>query len=76
MMETVRKIYPIRSCNKNITKIKGKERPCMNYHINRCIGPCLAEVSMEEYKALIDKVCDFLDGNDELVIKRFREFYE
>jgi len=66
-IEAIRKIFPIRSCNKNITAIKGKIRPCLNYDIGRCIGPCKADVSMEEYKALINKVCNFLDGNDENV---------
>ena len=64
-IEAIRKIFPIRSCNKNITAVKGKIRPCLNYDIGRCIAPCKADVSKEEYKALIDKVCNFLDGNDE-----------
>lgn len=64
-IEAVRKIFPVHSCNKNISAIKGKIRPCLNYDIGRCIAPCKADVSVEEYKALIDKVCNFLDGNDE-----------
>lgn len=69
MIESIKKIFPIRSCNKNIKAIKGKERPCLNYDIGRCIAPCKEEVSIDEYKALIEKVCNFLDGNDENVEK-------
>jgi len=64
-IEAVRKIFPIRSCNLNITAVKGKMRPCLNYDIGRCIAPCKADVSIEEYKSLIDKMCNFLDGNDD-----------
>lgn len=64
-IEAIRKIFPIRACNKNITAVKGKIRPCLNYDIGRCIAPCKADVSKEEYRELIDKVCNFLDGNDE-----------
>ena len=49
----------------NITAVKGKMRPCLNYDIGRCIAPCKADVSKQEYKELIDKMCNFLDGNDE-----------
>ena len=70
-METIRKIFPIRSCNLNITQVKGKIRPCLNYDIGRCIAPCKLDVSKEEYKALIDRVCSFLDGNDDNITNEF-----
>ena len=64
-IEAVRKIFPIRSCNLNIAAVKGKMRPCLNYDIGRCIAPCKADVTKEEYNSLIEKMCNFLDGNDE-----------
>ena len=48
---------------KNITKIKGKERPCLEYDIGRCVAPCLAEVKKEDYRAIIYEVMDFMNGN-------------
>lgn len=67
MLDTLRKVFPVRTCNKNITKIKGKERPCLNYHIGRCIAPCLASVSKEEYNKVIHNAVQFLEGHDESI---------
>ena len=67
MLDIIRQIFPIRMCKKNITKVKGKERPCLNYHIKRCMGPCQADVTKEDYKAMIGQVVDFLTGKDEAI---------
>ncbi len=67
MLDIIRQIFPIRMCKKNITKVKGRERPCLNYHIKRCMGPCQAEVSKEDYQAMIHQVVDFLMGKDEVI---------
>lgn len=67
MLDTLKKVFPIRSCNKNINTIKGKDRPCLNYHINRCIAPCKADVTIKEYKKIIDSACSFLAGMDKTV---------
>lgn len=67
--ELLEKLFPIRDCSKNIAKIAGKERPCLNYHIERCIAPCLGSVSKEEYRKLVDSVIMVLDGKQEEVLK-------
>ncbi len=62
-LELLRKLYKIRTCNRNLPKDIGKERPCLYYHIKQCDAPCQGYISEEEYKKSIDQVLDFLNGN-------------
>ena len=61
-LELIRKLYQIRTCNRNLPRDIGKERPCLNYHIGQCAGPCQGYISKEEYAAHIKQVLDFLSG--------------
>lgn len=72
-IELLRKIYKIRTCNKNLPKDIGKDRPCLNYHIKQCKAPCMGYVSKEEYKESIDGVLSFLNGKYTDVIKHLEE---
>ncbi len=75
-IELIHRIFPIRSCSKNIEKIAGKERPCLNAHINRCIAPCTGKVSKEEYDNIIQSVCLFLEGKQQKLIIDLEEKME
>ena len=61
-LELIRKLYQIRTCNRNLPRDIGKERPCLNYHIGQCAGPCQGYISKEDYAAHIKQVLDFLSG--------------
>lgn len=61
-IELLKNLFPIRSCSKNIEKVQGKERPCLNYQIKRCLAPCQGNVNIAEYKEMMKDVCTFLDG--------------
>lgn len=66
IIELMKKIFKVRSCNKNITEdyyLHNENRPCLNYHIGMCSGPCCGHISKEEYRKNIDGVLDFLNGN-------------
>lgn len=63
IMELLRKIYKIRTCNRNLPKDIGKERPCLYYHMGQCDAPCQGYISQEDYKKNIDQVMEFLNGN-------------
>ncbi len=67
-IEIIQKIWKVRSCNRNLPKDIGKERPCLNYHIQQCLAPCQGYVSSEDYKRIIDDVLVFLGGKYEKVI--------
>lgn len=68
-IELMRKVYFIRTCNRNLPKDIGKERPCLYYHIKQCKAPCQGYISEADYKVSIEKVLEFLNGNYGLLIK-------
>lgn len=72
-LELIRKIYHIRTCNRQLPKDIGKERPCLYYHMKQCHGPCQGYISKEEYGGAIRKVIDFLNGNYTEVLKDLEE---
>lgn len=61
-LELVHKLYGIRTCSRVLPRDIGKERPCLNYHINQCMGPCRGEVPKEMYRERIDGVIELLNG--------------
>jgi excinuclease ABC subunit C len=67
-IELINKLFPIRSCNKNMAKIAGKERPCLNFHINRCMAPCQGNVDKQEYKEVVNGIILVLDGKQDEMI--------
>lgn len=56
-VKLLRSMFPLRTC-----KTMNAERPCLNYHIKRCLAPCAGLVSKEEYGNMIKSVCMVLDG--------------
>lgn len=72
-IELIRKIYHIRTCNRNLPKDIGKDRPCLNYHIKQCYGPCQGYISREKYAESISGVLDFLNGKYQPVMKSLEE---
>lgn len=66
------KHYGLKTCSKNFSKGK-MERPCLNYHIEQCVGVCMEKVSPEEYGESILEILNILNGKHENVIKRLRE---
>lgn len=63
----LRTLFPVRSCNKAIEE-GAQERPCLNYHIGRCLAPCAGLVSKEEYGTMISEVLLFLEGRIDCLI--------
>lgn len=68
-IELVQKLYNIRSCNRNLPKDMGKDRPCLNYHIKQCKAPCQGYISEAEYRKSIDGVLRFLNGHYDSVLE-------
>lgn len=68
-IDLIHKLYHVRSCNRNLPRDTGKERPCLNYHIHQCDAPCQGYISKEEYRKSIDEVIRFLNGNFDMILK-------
>ena len=63
VIELVRKLYKVRSCNRVLPRDCGKDRPCLHYHMKQCTAPCQGYVSSEEYKKNITELLKFLNGD-------------
>ncbi|MGH7731179.1 MAG: GIY-YIG nuclease family protein, partial [Candidatus Eiseniibacteriota bacterium] len=72
-LRQVRRIFPLRTC-RNFEDYRRADRPCLYYHIRRCVGPCYrrAAVRPEEYRALVDGLLLFLTGRDDELLARLR----
>ena len=66
-MALLKKLFPYRSCSKPITGTDPK--PCLEYHINRCVAPCIGIVTEQQYHDVINNVIMFLEGNSGPVLK-------
>ena len=65
MLDFIKQKYKIRQCK----KFRSETRACLNYHINRCLGPCMGYISKQDYRKQIDEIIDILDGKIEKVQK-------
>ena len=69
-IELLNRMYGLRDCSRNLPKDTGKDRPCLNYHMKRCMGPCVVGgISPEEYRTKVDLAIEFLSGNYNLILK-------
>ena len=69
MIDFIKQRYKIRQCR----TLKPRTRPCLNYHIGRCLAPCMGYVTKVEYKEQINEIIDLLDGKTEKIIKELTE---
>lgn len=68
-IELLNKLYQLRTCNRSLPRDIGKERPCLNYHIKQCLGPCQGYISKEQYWEQVEGALAFLNGNYNLILK-------
>lgn len=73
-MNLLKKLFPYRSCTKVITGTDA--RPCLEYHIRRCVGPCIGAVSADEYRLVIQQVILFMAGKTERVVRDLKRKME
>ena len=66
-MALLKRLFPYRSCTKKITG--DDPRPCLEYHIKRCVAPCVGYASHGEYREVIDQVMLFLEGKHDDVLR-------
>lgn len=69
MVSFIKEKFQIRQCK----NFRNQDRACLNYHIKKCLAPCMGYVSKEEYKKQIDQICLLLDGKIDSIIKTLEE---
>lgn len=65
-LQTLRRVFPYLTCNRILTG--HDERACLYYDIGLCLGPCIGAAGREEYRAMIDRLCRFLEGKADEII--------
>jgi excinuclease ABC subunit C len=76
MRETLRlikKLFPLRSCRRQLTEGVARGRPCLNYQIKRCLGPCRGDITAREYGQVLDQVILFLEGRQSYLLKKIEK---
>ncbi len=72
-IEIFNKLYKLRTCSLNFDKNSSLSRPCLNYFINRCMGPCKYDVDEIKYNEMINEIRKFLSGKDLKIIKKLED---
>ena len=72
-IDLIHKLYHVRSCNRNLPRDTGKERPCLNYHIKQCDAPCQGYISQKEYGKSINEVIRFLNGHYDSILSELEK---
>lgn len=68
-IDLLSKLYCLRTCNRSLPRDIGLERPCLNYHIKQCLGPCQGYVDKEQYREQVGQALEFLNGNYNVILK-------
>lgn len=68
-IDLIHKLYRLRTCNRNLPKDIGKDRPCLNYHIKQCDAPCQGYISKEQYAESVNQALEFLNGRYDGILK-------
>ena len=68
-LSQLQKVFLLRNCDESF--FNNRSRPCLQFQIKRCSGPCVDLVSKEEYQFNVDQALDYLKGNDQSIIKKF-----
>lgn len=66
MVDFIKTKFKVRQCK----SFKYKDRPCLNYHIKKCLAPCMGYITKEEYREQINQIIDILEGKTEKLIKQ------
>ncbi|MCX7912024.1 MAG: excinuclease ABC subunit UvrC, partial [Dehalococcoidales bacterium] len=72
-LRVLHSIFPLRTCSRDVGKVS---RPCLEYHLGRCLAPCSGNVSREEYNRLVQEVILFLEGRRDKVIRELKKQME
>ena len=72
-IELVRKLYHLRSCNRQFPETIGKGRPCLYYHIHQCQAPCQGYITAEDYRKQVEAAMEFLGGKTKDVLRSLQE---
>ena len=68
-IDLLNKLYQLRTCNRNLPRDIGNDRPCLNYHIKQCLAPCQGYIDKDQYRQQVAGALEFLNGNYNTILK-------
>ena len=72
-LDTIKRVFKVRSCNKRFSGNEKNTRPCLYYHIGQCSAPCCGKISKEEYKESFERISDVLEGKYDLILSELND---
>jgi excinuclease ABC subunit C len=72
-LEIIQNLYPLRTCKLNLKNNEKRERPCLNYYIGKCLGPCHDDVDEKKYDEMIQEIIMFLNGKEDKLLEIIEE---
>lgn len=73
-LRLIRRLFPIRTCLD--TKFSGRLRPCINYEMDRCAGPCCGKIDREQYREVVNQIRMFLEGKNKDLVESLKKRME
>ncbi len=73
VMDTLKDLFKLRRCKKNINAGEQSGKPCLNYHIDKCLAPCTGQVDKAAYQEKIASICRFLAGSQQQLLKKLEK---
>ncbi|MFA6337276.1 MAG: excinuclease ABC subunit UvrC [Saccharofermentanales bacterium] len=70
VLESIDSIFPLKKCNRVLPRDIGKERPCLNYHIGKCLAPCAGGVNADDYREMMDQIVLFFKGKYDVILDK------
>ena len=74
MVELIHRLFPLRQCERELPA--KPQKPCLNYHIDRCLGPCARNLSRTDYRKMIDSIIRLLSGQRDILIRDMKRDME
>ncbi len=75
-LRLLKRVFPMRQCSKKIDPDSPAPRPCLNYQIKRCLGPCAGQIDPDAYGEIVDEVVMFLEGRQDDLSRSLRRRME
>ena len=77
IIKMIKEIFPIKRCKYNLNKSSNRNvGPCLYYHINRCLGPCINDIKQSKYKEMINQIILFLQGKTKELEENIKNIIE
>ncbi|MCQ2532092.1 MAG: excinuclease ABC subunit UvrC [Saccharofermentans sp.] len=75
-LKSIEDIFPLKRCNRRLPQDIGKERPCLNAHIGKCMAPCSGNIDSSMYRKMISQIVLFFEGKYDGIAKDLKQSME